>query len=133
MGRISGLKVRPYCLADSVAGLSCSTGGMLAGDELQGVLGNDVLGRFTVTLDYPHNSLVLEPNASLAKPFHTDASGMVLIARRAELRSFEVLAVEPESPASHSGVQVGDIVERVDGGPAARYDLGAIKSLLSEE
>ena len=133
MGRISGLKVGPYRFADPVVGLSRATGGLLAGDEFQGILGNDVLERFTVTLDYPHNSLVLEPNASLAKPFHTDASGMVLIARGADLRSFEVIAVEPESPASHSGIQVGDIVERVDGGPAARYDLGAIKSLLSEE
>lgn len=132
-GRISGLKIGPYLLLDPVVSLSRATGGILGSKDFEGILGNDVFKRFTMAIDYPDKLLVLEPNADLGTPFRVDASGMTLLAKGDDLRSFEVQAVEPGSPAAETGVQAGDIVERIDGGPAARYDLSDIKLILSQD
>jgi predicted aspartyl protease len=133
MGRIAGLKLGPYLLVDPVVGLSRASDGVLASSNFEGILGNDVLKRFTMTLDYPDKQLILTPNAELGTPFRIDASGMLLVAKGADLRSFEVQIVEADSPALGAGVQVGDIIEAIDGGPAARYDLSDIKSVLRQE
>jgi hypothetical protein len=133
MGRAAGLKLGPYLLVGPVLGLSRATAGALASNSFQGMLGNDVAQRFTLTLDYPDKQLILVPNADLGTPFRIDASGLILVAKGDDLRSFEVERVVPGSPALEAGVQAGDIVEAMDGGPVARYDLSDIKSVLREE
>jgi predicted aspartyl protease len=133
MGRAAGLKIGPYLLVDPVLGLSGATAGALASYNFQGMIGNDIAQRFTMTIDYPGMRLILVPNADLGTPFRIDASGLMLTAQGDDLRSFKVERVVAGSPAADAGIQPGDIIETLDGGPAARYDLSDIKSVLREE
>jgi C-terminal processing protease CtpA/Prc len=107
--------------------------GVFAQSNFQGALGNDVLKRFTVTLDYPDKLLVLEPNADLKTPFRTDASGLTLLATGDDLRTYEVNTVAEGTPAADAGLKQGDVIEQVDGAPASRMSLGELKQLLIQD
>ena len=133
VGRASGLALGPYLLAGPVLGLYRGKDGVFASSDFQGVLGMDVLQRFTATLDYPDKKLVLEPNASLKTPFRVDASGLVLIAQGEDFHSFQVLAVTPDSPATDVGMKEGDVIEQVDGAPASGMRLADLKQKLSQD
>ncbi|MGH3524531.1 MAG: aspartyl protease family protein, partial [Mycobacterium sp.] len=133
MGRVSGLQLGPYLLTKPVLSLSRSKNGVFAQDSFQGVLGNDVFKRFTLTLDYADHKLVLEPNADFNTPFRTDASGLSLMAQGDDLRSYAVMAVAPGSPAEAAGLKVGDVIQQVDGGDASHYTLGELKQLFTQD
>lgn len=133
VGRAAGLALGPYLLTAPILQLYRGKGGVFASDNFQGVLGNDVLKRFTVTLDYPDKKLVLEPNAGFRAPFQADASGLTLKATGDDLRGVEVLAVDPQTPAAEAKVQPGDAIDAVDGTPVARLRLGDIKQTLTQD
>ena len=133
VGRASGLALGPYLMTGPVLGLYRGKDGVFASSDFQGVLGEDVLQRFTVTFDYAGKRMVLEPNAGLQAPFRVDASGMVIMAQGDDFRSFQVLALTPDSPATDAGVKEGDQIEQVDGTAASGMSLGDLKHKLSQD
>ncbi len=133
VGRVSGLALGPYLMVGPVLGLYRGKDGVFASADFQGVLGNDVLKRFTLTLDYPDKKLVLEPNAGLKAPFLADASGLTIKATGDDLHGVEVVDVIPQTPAAEAGLQPGDAIEAVDGTPVAKQRLGDIKQLLTQD
>ena len=133
VGRAAGLALGPYLMTAPVLQLYRGKGGVFASDDFQGVLGNDVLKRFTVTLDYPDKKLVIEPNAGFKAPFLADASGLTLKATGDDLHGVEVLAVDPQTPAAEAGMQPGDAIDAVGGTPVARLRLGDIKQTLTRD
>jgi hypothetical protein len=132
-GRVSGIQIGPYLLQKPVVGLSRAKRGDLNREDLGVNLGTDILARFTVTIDYAHQQLILEPNADLDKPFHGDASGLVLMAKGADFHSVEVFTVAPDSPAAKAGLLKGDIIETLDGVPAAQYRRGDIMEMFKQD
>lgn len=132
-GRISSVQIGPYLLQRPLVGLSRAKQGDLNREDLGVNLGTDILERFTVTIDYAHQQLMLEPNADLDKPFHGDASGLVLLAKGADFRSFEVFNVAPESPAANAGLLKGDIIDTIDGVSAAHYRRGDIMEMFKQD
>ena len=89
-----------------------------------GNLGNEVLRRFAVTIDYPGQRLVLEPGPNLGDPFPIDLSGITLRAEGDTWSKLSVADVRPGSPAFTAGVRVGDVITGVDGStPQALHDL----------
>ena len=61
--RIDGLQLGPYLLHDLNAGISPDVKeGALASPDIGAIAGGEILRRFTVTFDYPHHRILLEPN-----------------------------------------------------------------------
>lgn len=92
--------------------LSRQTEGGFFSDQESGQIGAEILKRFTVTFDYPHNRVHLTPNASLDAPFVGNRAGMSVDEQQGR---YVVVAVTPESPAAHAGIQDGDEILSVDG------------------
>ena len=62
--QIDGLQLGPYLLHDLTAGLSPDTKeGALASPDIGAMAGGEILRRFTVTFDYPHHRILLQPNS----------------------------------------------------------------------
>ena len=104
-GRVATLGVGNAVLDDVVAYVIHATGGVFSEEGLSGNIGGQVLRRFTVTIDVPHQTLYLVKNAAFDAPFDftraglfTDHTGGTLVADR----------VIPGSPAQVAGVQPGD-------------------------
>ena len=84
-------------------------------DNVQGLLGMDILSRFRVTLDFPNKQLVLEPREAGRNSGAIFGETGLRLGRRGE--ACLVSRVFAASPAAEAGVRVGDEVVSADGFP----------------
>jgi hypothetical protein len=108
-----------------VANFSQARAGTLADRGFGGVVGGDLLRRFTVTFDYPARRLLLDPNAAFDEPSDFDLSGLFLTsattARPALRRAFR------RAPGDERTLVVardGEPFERACGSAASSRDRG---------
>ena len=95
-----------------------------------GVIGNGFLERFTVTIDFPNQRLLLRPRRRFQLPQRFDRSGAQLIAQGPELEQIGVLRVTEGSPADLAGLRGGDIITRAGILPARLRGLEGVRRLL---
>jgi hypothetical protein len=115
IARIASFHIGPFSLRAPIVTLARDTKGTAAHPELAGNLGTRVLRRFTVFVDYPHDRLLLLPNASLDTPFDNDMSGLALIADGDAFDRVVIRRVLAESAAAKAGLKEGDVITAVNG------------------
>jgi predicted aspartyl protease len=128
--RLERLTVGEFALDAPAATLSLDTAGVLSGSEGDGLLGGDVLRRFTVTLDYGRGRMYLQPNARLGEPFLRGLAGMGIFALAPGFRTYRLTHVDEGSPAAAAGLRAGDVIEAVDGRPAGELTLHQLRDLF---
>jgi Aspartyl protease len=106
VGRVERFELGPFVLENPIVNLSQAQSGTLAQQGYGGIVGSEILRRFTATFDYPEARLLLEPNAGFGKPFDFDMSGLYL----AGDERIDVLHVVDGSPVAEAGVRAGDRV-----------------------
>ena len=131
--RIERLDIGSFALARPVVVLQPSGAGRISAPGTLGNIGGAILGRFTVTFDYARRLMKLEPGPGFEMPFEGDMSGLMLIANPPDYRTMSVARVQAGSPASDAGAMVGDVVEAVNGTPAATLGLQALRELFRQE
>ena len=100
--------------------------------KVAGIIGGGFLRRFNVILDFPHHQMFLEPYKMYDEYEEADMSGLSLIAGGSNLRRFEVVDIEPGSPAASAKIKVGDVIAGVDDEPAADMTLGQLRNLFRQ-
>ncbi|MCB0663077.1 MAG: aspartyl protease family protein [Saprospiraceae bacterium] len=98
-----------------------------------GILGNKILERFEVILDYQHEIAYMRPNNNYKAPFEFDKSGLVIVAGGANLNQFTIQSVVANSPAAEAGLKDGDTITNINGWPVWLYSLENISSRLSKK
>ena len=113
VGRVGRLKLGPLVLDDVLTSFVDEADLAAAfGNGIDGMIGNEILWRFTVVFDYSGGRMFLRPGKHLARPFDFDMAGLVLQARRDGL--FSILDVIAGSPAARAGVAGGDLLIAID-------------------
>ena len=79
-----------------------------------GTIGGDLMGRFTVTIDYKRLMIYFEPNASARLPFDFNMAGFDIISSGDFLERIEVVNVIEKSPAYEAGMRAGDYILRLN-------------------
>lgn len=132
MGRIEEIDFSPFELNGVVTSFQELQVDMdtLRITERHGILGNHILKRFTVYLDYINSVMYLKPNRNYRKKFAYDRSGIGLTASGPGLNEFTVFNVVEGSPADEAGVQVGDQIRRLNGWPVLFSSLGDLTRKL---
>ncbi|MGC1384888.1 MAG: PDZ domain-containing protein [Candidatus Acidiferrales bacterium] len=127
LGRIRAFELKPFRIEDSIGAFSQQNlfGGF--DSKLAGAMGGGFLRRFNVIFDLPHQRVILEPNLQINTVEDADMSGLAIVAKGANLRTFEVVAVQKGTPGHDAGIQVGDVISGVDDEPAADYTLTALR------
>jgi Aspartyl protease/PDZ domain len=92
---------------------------------LAGLIGNDVLRRFNIVLNYGERILYLIPNSHFSDPFDYSYTGMDLYWVEGEIRVGNVMI---DSPADNAGFQVDDVVISVNENMSQNLQL--YKSML---
>jgi predicted aspartyl protease len=93
-----------------------------------GLLGNPILERFKVVIDYVNERVYLKASKKYNKPIDYDISGLILYAFGQELSNYFVKEVLPGSPAEHAGIRKGDIIRRIGFFNANFYTLEQVYS-----
>ncbi|MCO6480866.1 MAG: aspartyl protease family protein [Phaeodactylibacter sp.] len=91
-----------------------------------GIIGNDILSRFTVIIDYIGEQAYFEPNRHYDDEFEYDRSGLFIAATGTNLNNYIVYGVIPGSPAASAGLIPGDEILRVNCWPASFFNLEGI-------
>jgi hypothetical protein len=106
VGRAERVELGGFVLEGVVVNLSQARAGTLANRGYGGIVGSEILRRFTATFYYPRERLWLEPNVYFDEPFEFDLSGLYLVGGD----GIEVFRVLAGSPADEAGIREGDRV-----------------------
>jgi len=130
LGRIKALRLGELRIESPVTALSRGSKGAEADPDVEGIIGGDLLRRFTAYFDYKRSRMLLVKNAAFSTPFEYDMSGMLLQSADAQFKRVVVAEVIPGSPAAQAGVKAGDEVQLVDGAPVDRAPVEALRARL---
>jgi PDZ domain/Aspartyl protease len=119
LARMKSVELGPYRIADPLVGLSSTESGALASEDYAGNIGNGLLERFTVTLDYERRQIWLEPGAHYTERANYSRLGARFVKIEDQVRVAEVIA---GSPAEKAGLKQGDVVTEIDGRSIASFD-----------
>ncbi len=92
---------------------------------LGGLIGNDILRRFNVIINYPDQSIYLNPNSHFNEPFDYSYTGLGIYLIEGEIRVIDVI---PGSPGDKAGFLPGDIIFSVE--TNASKNIQAYKNLF---
>ncbi|MCG5062158.1 MAG: aspartyl protease family protein [Limnoraphis sp. WC205] len=131
VGRVENLQLGKHIIRHPITAFTLGKGKKRT--VLSGRIGNEILKRFTVILDYTNKQIILEPNSLFFQPSEYDMSGLWLGAEGKNYEIFRIDKVLKNSPASQAGFQVGDIITHVDGKPVAELTLEQVRQLLMNQ
>ncbi len=92
---------------------------------LGGLIGNDILRRFNVILNYPEQSIYIKPNSHFNESFDYSYTGLGIYLINGEIRVIDVM---PNSPGDKAGFVPGDVIFSVE--TNASKNIQAYKNLF---
>ncbi|MBK9108951.1 MAG: PDZ domain-containing protein [Saprospiraceae bacterium] len=99
----------------------------------QGLIGNLMLEKFELYIDYHRKKLFLKPTKKLYKEIKFDKSGMLIISGGNHLQNYYVSQVIPNSPAYEAGILPKDELVSINGWPCSWLSLSKILSSFQKE
>lgn len=78
---------------------------------LGGLIGNDLLRRFNVTLNYPDQSIFLKPNTHFKDEFDYSYTGLGIYQIEQDIVIVDIM---PNSPGEKGGFKPGDVIISID-------------------
>ena len=132
LARIDYFQLGRFKLASPIVSFSTDTEGSLASTENDGPIGNEIMRRFKVTIDYSRQRMILEPNEHVSEAFEDDMSGLTIDSEGLGCRIFKVSGVNEKSPAAEAGVLAGDEIVAIDGKPAGQFTSSQIEKMLMQ-
>lgn len=130
MARGHSLEVGPYKVDAPLLGLSTITTGALASEDYAGNIGNRLLDRFKLTLDYERRKLYLEPGTHFAEREGFSRFGAQFAKMDGRVTAAQVLA---GSPAAAAGLREGDELISVDAVPVSELDPDRLESRFERD
>ena len=127
LGRARSMAFGPYRWTDPMVSVSHATEGAFASEEFAGNVGNRILERFRVTLDYDGRRVWLEPGARYRERDSFTRAGALLVREDGRVTARSVL---PGSPAARAGLREGDEVTAVDGRAVGDWNVRELEELF---
>ena len=131
-GRILKLKVGEFEFKNPVVSFpdSSSVYGIIDNKLRNGSIGNDILRRFNLVINYHDKVLLLKPNSDFPDLFSYNLSGMEVEKPHLNLPVYTVFEVIKGSPADLAGVQVDDQISVINHLNTNTLTLDGINSIL---
>ncbi|GIV37646.1 MAG: hypothetical protein KatS3mg032_2025 [Cyclobacteriaceae bacterium] len=101
--------------------------------DRNGTLGGELLSRFTIVLNFPHEKIYLKPNQNIKRKFYYNMSGLNVRAKGSALNMFEVTEVRAGSAGEQAGIIPGDIILSINNLPTSSMRLEDINALFNSK
>ena len=95
--------------------------------EARSTIGTGFLRRHLATFDFPNHMLYLVPGKAFGDQDNLDMSGLHLVRRDGRTL---VYSVDEHSPAAEAGIELGDIINLIDGKDVERIKMKEIRQRL---
>lgn len=95
-----------------------------------GIIGNYILDRFTIVIDYPQQRFHIKPIRRWKRKFSYDKSGINFVSVGLNEKTYYVNSILEGSPADLAGVQIGDIIHQVNNKPNVLLTFNGINRIL---
>lgn len=118
----SSVSIGAFDFDSVVLEYSVDKSGALASNEHLGLLGNGILERFDVLIDFMEPALYLKPNEEYKDPFEFSSLGFSYVDRNQSMKSWIVTGLYKESHAEKSGLQIDDRIISVNHIPISEID-----------
>jgi hypothetical protein len=132
LGRLKTFQLAPFTVQEPVAAFSQSNPVKGGDATVAGAIGAGFLRRFTVIFDLPHHRIIVEPNLEFNKFAEEDMSGLSIVAKGPNLKTFEIVRVQPGTSAASNDIHEGDIIAGIDTEAAADLTLPAVRNLFRQ-
>jgi hypothetical protein len=132
LGRIQSIQLNKFKLTQVISSFPDhdDVGAKVKIRSRHGNLGNEILKRFTVIVDYSRSRLTLKPNALYRTPFEHDMCGVEIMAGGQNYNSFIISKVEPNSPAAEAGLKPRDEIIFINSYAASTLTMTKIDNLF---
>lgn len=116
LARLEAIELGPFRFRNPVVAfpdtLSIRYTGALG--NRNGSLGDEILRRFDVVIDYPNKLLTLKPNKFFNDPFRINHSGIEVVALIPGISFYTISDIRKGSPAERAGLKKGDTLESIN-------------------
>lgn len=135
IGRLSGIYLGQYSLVNLPAAYPEEEAirAAMSISNRNGNLGSEILSRFHVVIDYPHERLLLVPNGKFKKPFYYNMAGFEITTPLPGTNIYLVSSVVEGSPASEAGIKKGDQLVDINGQKCMSLSLGEVLEKLDSK
>ncbi len=135
MGLIDEIRFGKYEFRNVLSSFQDVNPSVLRANEFfrNGLIGNVLLSRFKVVINYNKNKLYLKAQRKYNKKFEYDKSGLTLYAFGPHLNNFYVKSVVIESPAYEAGIRPGDKLIALCKKLHKKWSLGQISDILKKK
>ena len=130
IGRVPNLKFGDYELEDVVCRFQEVPLDSINLISRDGIIGNYILDRFSVVLDYPNQRFFVKPIRRWKRKFKYDKSGINFISVGLENNTYYVNSILEGSPADLAGLQIGDIIKTINRKPSILLSFNGINRIL---
>jgi hypothetical protein len=130
VGRVTELKIGRFRISKPITLFAEDKVGAFADPTLVGNIGQQIAGKFKLTLDYSHKRIILEPNDSFNEAFDRASGGLSIVAEGKDYRTFRIADVLENSPGTDAGLQKDDVIAAIDGKAAADLSLTRVLELF---
>ena len=103
---------------------SLDQGGALVNKKHLGLIGNEILERFDIIIDFKENNLYLKPNSKKGEAFRLSRHGFSYVDRSETLGGWIVKGFYENCEALNKGMMPGDKIIAVDGIPVENISTG---------
>ena len=126
------IEVGDFVLKNPLIGTPHEEGtGSFAEETTIGNIGNSLLRHFVFYMDYKDQRVILEKGDDYGKEFPRPKSGLQFYYN--DDKEVEVVFISPNTPASESGFEKGDVIKKVNGIDVKFYDgIIALRRLMRE-
>ncbi|RYU77173.1 aspartyl protease family protein [Hymenobacter persicinus] len=131
LGRVAAVQLGRYRLKTLLTSFPDADNVALRAEvPRNGNIGFELLKRFDLVINYPHNYLLLRPNELFREPFEHDMCGFDLLATGPDYRRYVVLRVQPDSPAALAGLRPDDEIVYVNLLPISSLTLTQVSRIF---
>jgi S1-C subfamily serine protease len=132
VGRVQSLRLGRLTIQSPVTSFALAQGRGVRSDSA-GRIGNQILRRSKVILDYSRKQLILEPLPTHTKAYEYDMSGISLLAEGSDFKVFRIYKLQANTPATEAGLREGDIIAGVDSQPSVNLTLESVRQMFKQE
>lgn len=128
VGMIDGIQIDQYNISNIITSFQEIDSSFTESDQIfrEGIIGNVILSRFHIVIDYMREKMYLKPISELDEEFEYDKSGMLVYALGDNLDQYYIKTIYPNTPAREAGLKPGDKIIKIGCWPIRFHSLSSI-------